>query len=55
MFRRFLGAFAKEKPVTTHMPKLTKRTAESAKAREKDYFIWDNELPGLGLRRPCSP
>lgn len=32
------------------MPKLTKRTVESAKAREKDYFIWDNELPGLGLR-----
>ncbi len=32
------------------MPKLTKRTADSAKAREKDYFIWDNELPGLGLR-----
>lgn len=32
------------------MPKLTKRTAESAKAQEKDYFIWDNELPGLGLR-----
>ena len=31
------------------MPKLTKRTADSAKAREKDYFIWDNELPGLGL------
>ncbi len=32
------------------MPKLTKRTAESAKARKKDYFIWDTELPGLGLR-----
>lgn len=32
------------------MTKLTKRTADSAKAREKDYFIWDNELPGLGLR-----
>lgn len=32
------------------MPKLTKRTADSARALEKDYFIWDNELPGLGLR-----
>jgi len=32
------------------MPKLTKRTADSAKAREKDYFIWDDELPGFGLR-----
>ncbi|MDQ0470209.1 tyrosine-type recombinase/integrase [Labrys wisconsinensis] len=32
------------------MPKLTKRIADSAKARVKDYFIWDDELPGLGLR-----
>lgn len=32
------------------MPKLTKRTADSAKARAQDYFIWDDELPGLGLR-----
>ncbi len=32
------------------MPKLTKRTVHSAKARAHDYFIWDHELPGLGLR-----
>ena len=32
------------------MPKLTKRNADSAKARETDYFIWDTELPGFGLR-----
>lgn len=32
------------------MPKLTKRTADSAKARPQDYFVWDDELPGLGLR-----
>jgi len=38
------------KSPSPQMPKLTKRTADSAKAREKDYFIWDDELPGLGLR-----
>lgn len=32
------------------MAKLTKRTVGTADIREKDYFIWDDELPGLGLR-----
>lgn len=48
--RRFLGAFAKEKASHNTCQNSQKRTADSAKAREKDYFIWDNELPGLGLR-----
>jgi hypothetical protein len=30
--------------------KITKRVVEAAKAREKDYVIWDDELPGFGLR-----
>ncbi|HBO2075786.1 TPA: tyrosine-type recombinase/integrase [Pseudomonas aeruginosa] len=32
------------------MAKLTKRVVDAAAAREKDYFIWDDELPGFGLR-----
>lgn len=32
------------------MAKLTKRIVETAEVREKDYFIWDDELPGFGLR-----
>ncbi|MFC5396012.1 tyrosine-type recombinase/integrase [Bosea vestrisii] len=32
------------------MAKLTKRVVDAAGIRDKDYFIWDDELPGFGLR-----
>lgn len=32
------------------MTKLTKRTVDAADIRETDYFIWDDDLPGFGLR-----
>ncbi|MEQ8451621.1 tyrosine-type recombinase/integrase [Roseivivax sediminis] len=32
------------------MARLTKRVVDAAAVREKDYFIWDDELPGFGLR-----
>lgn len=32
------------------MAKLTKRIVDAAAVREKDYFLWDEELPGFGLR-----
>src|SRR5258708_34922846 len=32
------------------MVKITKRVVEAADAREKDYIIWDDDLPGFGLR-----
>lgn len=32
------------------MPKLSKRIVDQAEHGEKDYFIWDDELPGFGLR-----
>ena len=32
------------------MTKITKRLIDSLKAQEKDYFIWDSEVAGFGLR-----
>lgn len=32
------------------MAKITKRVVDAAESREKDYVIWDDELPGFGLR-----
>lgn len=32
------------------MARLTKRTVDAADIREKDYFMWDDDLPGFGLR-----
>lgn len=38
------------------MPKLTKRTIEALDVRESDYFVWDSELPGFGVRvLPSGP
>ena len=32
------------------MAKLTKRLVDAAEPREKDYVVWDDGLPGFGLR-----
>ncbi len=32
------------------MARITKRTVDAAEIRTKDYVIWDDELPGFGLR-----
>lgn len=32
------------------MAKLTKRVVDAAESRSSDYFVWDEELPGFGLR-----
>jgi len=32
------------------VPKLTKRVVDAADIRQKDYVLWDDELPGFGLR-----
>lgn len=32
------------------MARLTKRVVDAVDVCEKDYFIWDDELPGFGLR-----
>ncbi|CDL00977.1 Putative integrase protein [Magnetospirillum gryphiswaldense MSR-1 v2] len=32
------------------MPKITKRIVEAAEPREKDYIIFDSDLPGFGIR-----
>src|SRR3954451_20509638 len=32
------------------MPKITKRIADAATAAGDDLFLWDDEIPGFGLR-----
>jgi integrase len=32
------------------MTKLTKRVVDAADIKETEHFVWDNELPGFGLR-----
>jgi len=32
------------------LAKLTKRMIDALEARDKDYFAWDDELPGFGVR-----
>lgn len=32
------------------MTKLTKRTVDAAEIGASDYLIWDEDLPGFGLR-----
>ena len=32
------------------MPKLTKRIVDAANIRAREYFIWDDDIPGFGLR-----
>jgi len=32
------------------MPKLTKRLVEAAEKQEREYFLWDDEIPGFALR-----
>ncbi|OUR77588.1 integrase [Alphaproteobacteria bacterium 46_93_T64] len=32
------------------MPRLNKRTLDALKIEEKEYFLWDDDLPGFGVR-----
>ncbi len=36
------------------MPKLTKKACDAAKAAGSDHYLWDEELPGFGLRTKPS-
>jgi integrase len=36
------------------MPKLTKRVVDAAEAAEGEVFLWDDQLPGFGLRAKAS-
>ena len=46
------------RPVLTRclpaMPKLTKRIIDAARAAKGEIFLWDDELPGFGLRVKAS-
>jgi len=32
------------------MPRLSKRSIDALKPQEKDYFVWDDDMPGFGVR-----
>ena len=32
------------------MPKITKRLVDGLTPQAKDYTVWDDELPGFGIR-----
>ena len=32
------------------MPRITKRLVDAAEPRSAEYFVWDSEIPGFGLR-----
>jgi uridine phosphorylase len=32
------------------VPKITKRVVDATEVRAKDYVVWDDELPGFGIR-----
>ncbi|MCC6007216.1 MAG: integrase arm-type DNA-binding domain-containing protein, partial [Rhodobacteraceae bacterium] len=32
------------------MPKLTKRIVDAAESQPAEYFVWDSDIPGFGLR-----
>ena len=36
------------------MPKLTKRVIDAARTAKGEIFLWDDELPGFGLRVKAS-
>jgi integrase len=36
------------------MPRITKRVVDAAEVRPRDYFLWDGELRGFGLRVRAS-
>ena len=39
------------KPIRTNEPvKLTKRTVDAAKPRDREYMLWDTEIKGFGLK-----
>ena len=44
------GLWTKDNRKTVTMPKLTKRLVDAAEARDAEYFTWDSEIPGFGLR-----
>jgi len=39
-----------EVSLTRLLTRITKRVADAAKPNGRDYFLWDEELPGFGLR-----
>ena len=49
----FRGASAKtaeNRDDSVPMTRITKRLVDMTEVREKDFFVWDDDLPGFGLR-----
>ena len=51
-FPRFSGSLLTR--CLPEMPKLTKRVVDGARAAKGEVFLWDDELPGFGLRVKAS-
>ena len=43
----YAGILPKKRP---RMTKLTKRTVDATEIKASDYVLWDDDLPGFGLR-----
>ena len=47
---RASALWTEKEPPKSAMPKITKRLVDALEPRPAEYFVWDSEIPGFGLR-----